>query len=76
MTSPAMDNHEKISGLILRLDDFDEKPSSVLHREEPGNFVKYAWIPQTICDQIWVLYEFRSKEDREEWEKSCKIKSV
>lgn len=32
------------------------------------DFAHLAWIPQTLGDQIWVLFEFFSEEDRITWE--------
>lgn len=36
----------------------------------PADLVNFSWIPQTLGDQIWVVYEFASKDARESWEAS------
>lgn len=66
-----MVNKDLISA--LRVDIYDchlERPATIISREKPKNFVQYAWIPQTICDQIWVLYQFETVEERLSWESS------
>lgn len=60
--------NETISALRLDLNDFDERVSYVVERHKPNFALRRAWIPQTICDQIWVLYDFPSVALRESWE--------
>ncbi len=64
--------HPTITGLRVRLDDWVEGlwPNALLRTEWPKDIVRYAWIPQTICDQIWVLFEFPSVQSRAAWEVS------
>jgi len=61
----------KESVSALRVDMYDcikETPAIILKPFTPENSINKAWIPQTMGDQIWVLYEFKTKKDREEWE--------
>lgn len=60
--------YENISALRVKLYDLKEKPSTILVPYEPKKYVNHAWIPQTMGDQIWVLWEFSTKEERQEWE--------
>lgn len=59
---------ETISALRVDLYDCDERPSDILAREAPATATRKAWIPQTMGEQIWVLYDFASVADREAWE--------
>lgn len=60
---------ETISALRVSLYDCgSELPAKIIEREKPSNHIRSAWIPQTIADQIWVLYEFATVADREIWE--------
>src|SRR4249919_1056772 len=63
-------NYDTVSALRIGLRDCssDERPSEVIWRERPMNATRHAWIPQTLGEQIWVLYDFPSKEEREGWE--------
>lgn len=56
----------------LRLDVFDPAYYDEFRRKKywPEFYTKRSWIPQTIGDQVWALFEFRSIEDRLAWEKS------
>lgn len=60
--------HETISALRVDLYECDERPAEIIAREKPTNATRKAWIPQTIADQIWVLYDFATVADREAWE--------
>lgn len=60
---------EKISALrICMYDCYPNAPRDLIGGHEPNNHIKYAWIPQTMGDQVWVMYLFESKIDREKWE--------
>ena len=64
-------SHETISALRMCLRACDPKsPSDVIMGHEPNNHIKYAWIPQTLGESVWVMYDFKSKKDREDWENS------
>ena len=55
----------------LRVDLYEcvrKPPRDYLQPVVPTNALRGAWIPQTMGDQIWVLYEFRSEADRMAWE--------
>jgi len=61
--------HETISALRVDLYDCDDKPPRDYIRPiAPLNAINHAWIPQTIGDQIWVLWEFNTKDEREAFE--------
>jgi len=60
--------NEKITALRVELLECEEKPSYILSRHKPVGCTNYAWIPQTMGDQIWVLFEFVSESERIAWE--------
>jgi len=62
--------HETISALRVDLYECDTRPAETLKPHVPVSATRHAWIPQTMGDQIWVLYEFNTKEERETWENS------
>lgn len=35
--------------------------------KEPKNVKKSAWIPQSMTDSIWILYEFNTPDDKEQF---------
>lgn len=58
-----------ISALRVDLYDCMDKPLLDYMRPViPVNMTRSAWITQTLGEQIWVLYEFRSEADRIAWE--------
>lgn len=59
---------ECISALRVDLYNCEGRPSYILSPFLPKKYKNKAWIPQTMGDQIWVLYEFYTIEDRLEWE--------
>lgn len=61
---------ENISALRVDLYDCKLPPRDYIRGYEPENALNSAWIPQTICEQIWVLYEFKSQTERLEFEAS------
>ncbi len=61
--------NEDISVLRVSLYDCDERPSNIISRIKPTNSIEAGWIPQTIADQIWVMYRFKKVKDRIKWEK-------
>ena len=61
-------DYESVSALVVDLYECAEAPRKILIPVFPKNSTKQAWIPQTMGDCIWVLFDFVSKEDREEWE--------
>jgi hypothetical protein len=63
-----MSERETISALRIDLYDCTEPPAKIVRREMPSNAVRRAWIPQTVGDQVWLLYEFANVEDRLAWE--------
>ena len=69
------DDLSKISALRVDLISMPlgaeyRRPAEIIGAEEPKNFTRRAWIPQTMVDQIWVLYEFPSEDERLKWEGS------
>jgi len=62
-----MNDNLKISALRLSLYDFSS-PGKVMKGFEPKAATKTAWIPQTIADQVWAMYEFETEGDRVQWE--------
>lgn len=52
---------------LLGLAD-NEHAGAIIDEVKPAKATRNAWIPQTIADQIWVLYDFASEADRLEWE--------
>lgn len=63
---------DTISALRINLWDTTspyQHPGTLINSVAPTNALRHAWIPQTIMDQIWALYEFASVEDREAWER-------
>ena len=66
-------NYEKISALRVYLYDCEERPSDIINREKPSDIIRSAWIPQTVADQIWILYEFKTEDDRLKWENGLSL---
>ena len=63
-----MDN---ISALRIELYECRlETPAGILRPYLPVNYTNRAWIPQTVAEQIWALFEFEDQEEREKWEGS------
>lgn len=56
-----------IKALRIDLYGCTERPALILKPFEPKNAIEYAWIPQTIGDQIWVVYRFANAVDAEAW---------
>lgn len=65
-------NTDVISGLRIDVADWtsDATPWEMLAPESPKDATRVAWVPQSMGDQIWVLFEFKSVEERERWESS------
>ena len=63
------DNPELFSCLRVYLYDCDERPALILERVKSKNGKQIQWIPQTICDQVWVIYQFQTEKDKLDWEK-------
>lgn len=59
-----------VSALRIDLYECDRRPAEIMAEVRPRQRVTYAWIPQTIADQIWVLYGFPDRESRAAWEAS------
>ena len=67
--SPLSDGLDAISAMRVDIYDcIDKPPRDYIRAVVPKNAVRSAWIPQTMGDQIWVLYEFKSKAERVAWE--------
>ncbi len=62
--------HDDIAALRLNLMDFDKAPGKVLKPYWPvaPDLVEYAWVPQTMGDQIWVAFRFVNGTARQLWE--------
>lgn len=63
-----MNDYSCISALRVDLYDCDGPPAEIIRVYAPVRYCRRAWIPQSIADQIWVLYEFESEEERVRWE--------
>ena len=61
---------DNISALRIDLYDFTERPAEVIKPYWPIHVARYAWIPQTLGDQVWVMFDFNTEEKRKEWEES------
>ncbi len=59
---------------LYELGDIKMSPQDVLKEIRPTNHINYAWIPQTLGDQIWVWYEFNTSEEKEEFLENLPIK--
>lgn len=60
--------HDTIAALSISVYEDPEPLKRLELAHRPPDLVSFAWIPQTIADQIWVVYEFKSREAREAWE--------
>ena len=61
----------RIGVLIVDMYDcVDFTPREILKPYIPIKIENEAWIPQTMGDQVWVMYEFHSEENRLKWEES------
>jgi hypothetical protein len=62
--------HQTIAALRVRLLalGLHEDAGSIIHENKPEAATRNACIPQTIADQIWVMYEFPTEADRLAWE--------
>lgn len=70
--------HPTISVLRVYLEECsDNPPRYYIQAEKPANAINRAWIPQTIGDQVWIVYEFKSEQERVQWEAglSAKLKN-
>ena len=67
-----MIDQTKISALRVDLNDWhdlsNQRFAEVFCQYKPAKFSQKAWIPQTLGEQIWVLYEFETEQDRLNWE--------
>lgn len=60
-----------ISALRMNLYQCDpHSPSEILKPHVPTNYTQCAWIPQSLGDQVWVMYNFKNKKARKAWEAS------
>lgn len=67
--TPPEDDYSTVACLRVDLYDCgDRAPRDILSPIYPDNLKRRAWIPQTLGDQIWVLYDFNSVEERVAWE--------
>lgn len=62
--------HDTISALRIHLHDCDVSPGQIIKRAMPQEYEQRAWIPQTMGDQIWALFDFKTRDAREKWEAS------
>lgn len=63
-------NVAAMAALRVSLFDCTKAPQEYLQAVEPKNALRRAWIPQTMADQVWVIYEFASEHERVDWERS------
>ena len=73
-----MIDQSKISALRVELNDWydlsGQRFAEVFCQYKPSKFSKKAWIPQTLGDQIWILYEFDAEQDRLNWESTLPMR--
>lgn len=50
--------------------DCGKSPRDYIRPIEPQNAIAKVWIPQTMADQIWVVWKFNTKEERDIFEAS------
>lgn len=64
-------NPELVSFLVVPVFeafDLGGKPGEILAEVRPEECVSRAWIPQTLGEQVWVLYEFPDLQTKAAWE--------
>lgn len=61
---------DTISALRVHLFDCETSPGEAIKKVMPQKYERRAWIPQTMGDQVWVLFDFETQGAREEWEAS------
>jgi hypothetical protein len=59
---------DNISAMRISIYDCETTPADLIKPFIPKNYTRVAWIPQSMGDQVWVLFEFPSLEDRQSWE--------
>ncbi len=64
------DINNNISALRIMMQDCYEAPRLNLAPHKPHMAIDEQWIPQTMGDQVWVTYTFKTEEDRIDWEMS------
>lgn len=52
-------------GFRLKGDACD--PNEMANQLRPDNTLSREWIPQTLGDQVWVLYEFSNQSDKSDY---------
>ncbi len=50
---------------IWNLQDIGTTPQEIAKEIHPANYLNRLWIPQTLGDQIWLWYEFESREEKD-----------
>lgn len=65
-----MSQYPCVSGLRILMHDVEGPPWQIVQDQAPRDVIRAAWIPQTLADQIWVLYEFQTETARLEWEQA------
>jgi hypothetical protein len=63
-----IDVYAFISAVRIDLMKIDVSAGEFMRPWWPVSHVREAWIPQTICDQVWCLFEFADVLDRTTWE--------
>lgn len=59
---------KKIENIVMfRLDMFQCDPQEISKKLLPKNIISYAWIPQTMGDQVWFWLEFKNELDKNEY---------
>lgn len=61
-------DHDNISALRIGIYDCGKPPRDYINPIDPSNAISRAWIPQTMGNQIWVMWKFNTKEEREIFE--------
>lgn len=62
-------NH--VTALRISLYDcIDKPPRDYINPIKPDNAINFAWIPQTMGDQVWCLWEFATEQEKQDFEKS------
>jgi len=58
-------NYDNISALRIGQEFL---PDAVRKIPKPSNALRDAWIPQTVTDQVWIMFEFANVNERLAWE--------
>jgi hypothetical protein len=63
-------SYETASAIRFDLYECKFRPADLIKPHWPQNSVREAWIPQTLGEQVWVLFDFATQADRAAWERT------